>query len=130
MAKKKVLIVDDEKDFTQMVKLNLEKTGKFEVEIENKSQNGLAVAKRVKPDVILLDILMPQIDGFKVLEQLKKDYSTISIPVIMLTAITTDEAKSKSTSLYDEGYIEKPVTAEVLEREIESVLRIREKLAE
>ena len=130
MAKKRVLIIDDEKDFTQMVKLNLEKGGKFEVFIENKSPHALAAAKRYVPDVILLDILMPEMDGFKVLELLKKDYNTISIPVVMLTAVMTDEAKAKSTSLYDEGYIEKPVTAEDLEREIEKVLRIRDSAKE
>lgn len=130
MTKKKILIIDDEKDFTQMVKLNLEKGGRFEVSIENKSPHALAAAKRYTPDVILLDILMPEMDGFKVLELLKKDYNTISIPVVMLTAVMTDEAKAKSTSLYDEGYIEKPVTAEELEREIEKVLRIRDSAKE
>ncbi len=130
MTKKKILIIDDEKDFTQMVKLNLEKSGRFEVFIENKSPHALAAAKRFTPDVILLDILMPEMDGFKVLELLKKDYNTISIPVVMLTAVMTDEAKAKSTSLYDEGYIEKPVTAEELEREIEKVMRIRDSAKE
>ena len=130
MTKKKILIIDDEKDFTQMVKLNLEKSGRFEVFIENKSPHELAEAKRFTPDVILLDILMPEMDGFKVLELLKKDYNTISIPVVMLTAVMTDEAKAKSTSLYDEGYIEKPITAEELEREIEKVMRIRDSAKE
>lgn len=128
MDKKKILIIDDEKDFTQMVKLNLEQSGKYEVGIENKGPNALSAAKKFKPQLILLDILMPGVDGFKVLEMLKKDFSTVSIPVIMLTAVMTEEAKGKATSLYDEGYIEKPVNAEVLEAEIDKVFKIRQDL--
>ncbi|MDD5431700.1 MAG: response regulator [Candidatus Omnitrophica bacterium] len=125
MLKKKVLIVDDEKDFTKMTKINLEATGEYEVFIENISNKALEKAKEVKPDIILLDILMPDTDGFTILKRLKKDESTISIPVVMLTAVSTEAAKTQATSLYDEGYIEKPITIEDLIAKIESVLRIR-----
>jgi CheY-like chemotaxis protein len=123
--KKKVLIIDDEEDFTKVVKLTLEASGKYEVVIENDSSQAVAIAKKYNPDVILLDILMPVKDGFEVLRALKKVLSTISIPVIMLTAVRSDEAKATAARLYDESYIEKPVTAQILEKEIEKVLARR-----
>ncbi|MFH1876279.1 MAG: response regulator [Candidatus Omnitrophota bacterium] len=121
-AKKKVLIIDDEENFTKIIKLNLEATGKYDVFVENDSIRGLSSAKKNMPDVILLDILMPKIDGFELLRALKKDMPTIAIPVIMLTAVMADEAKAMAARLYDESYMVKPVAAEVLEKEIERVL--------
>ncbi|MDD5432516.1 MAG: response regulator [Candidatus Omnitrophica bacterium] len=122
MVKKKVLIIDDEVDFTEILKLNLELTGKYEIKIENNSSHGLETAKKFKPDVILLDILMPHINGYKVLDLLKKDEDTISIPVIMLSAITTEEAKVISAGLYDESFIEKPISVKILEEKLDKVL--------
>lgn len=124
-SKKRILIIDDEENFTKIIKLNLESTGKYEVFIENDSARGLASARKNMPDVILLDILMPKIDGFELLRALKKDMPTIAIPVIMLTAVMADEAKAMAARLYDESYLEKPVTVEVLEKEIERVLARR-----
>lgn len=63
---KKILIVDDEEDFTKLIKLNLERTGEYEVEIENGGLRGLAAAREFKPDLILLDILMPDMEGGEV----------------------------------------------------------------
>ncbi|MDD5194912.1 MAG: response regulator [Candidatus Omnitrophica bacterium] len=126
--KRKVLIIDDEAGFTKIVKLNLEATGKYEVIVENQSNRALASAQKNEPDIILLDILMPKIDGFEVLELLKKDLPTISIPVIMLTAITADESKALASRFYNESYIEKPVTVQVLDEEIGKVLARKGKL--
>lgn len=126
--KRKILIIDDETAFTRVVKLNLEATGKYIVFVENQSNRAVATAKKVNPDIILLDILMPAIDGFEVLELLKKDLPTISIPVVMLTAVMSDEAKAVASRLYDESYIEKPITAQALEKEIEKVLARKEGL--
>lgn len=121
--KKKILIIDDEEDFGKMVKMNLEDSGEYEVKAENKGQNGLNTVKKFKPDLILLDIMMPKIDGLNVLEDLKKDKATSSVPVVLLTAVKTDEIKLKAAQLYGEDYLEKPVTTQKLKDTIEEVLR-------
>src|SRR6185503_21291437 len=71
--KKRVLIIDDEASFARMVKLNLEKSGEFEVRVENKPTYALAAAREFKPDLILLDVIMPAMDGGDVANQIKRD---------------------------------------------------------
>jgi len=122
---KRILIIDDEADLTRMLKLSLENTSKYEVFIENRSPNAVSAAKKTKPDLILLDILMPEMDGFEVLQRLKRDTMTVGIPVIMLTAVITDDAKAQAAGLFNESYIEKPVNAEDLDRQIGKVLARR-----
>ncbi len=123
--RKKVLIIDDEENFAYIVKLNLEETGSYEVAVEPDPTRALSAARAVNPDVILLDVIMPVRDGFEVLEALKKDKRTMSIPVIMLTAVGTDQAKIKASEKYSEDYITKPVTTEALREKIENVLKRR-----
>ena len=71
--KKKILIVDDEVDLTMLVKLNLEKTGRYEVRAENRAVKALAAGREFKPDLLLLDVMMPDLDGGDVLAQFKDD---------------------------------------------------------
>ena len=126
---KKVMVVDDSNAIRQSLVFTLKNAGYDAIEASNGAV-ALDLMKEHSVGLFISDVNMPEMDGFKVLELLKKDYNTISIPVVMLTAVMTDEAKAKSTSLYDEGYIEKPVTAEELEREIEKVMRIRDSAKE
>lgn len=119
---KKILIIDDEKNMCLLIKQNLELTGHFRVIAAYSGKDGLAAAAREKPDLILLDILMPGMSGFDVLEKLKTSDATTSIPVIMLTAVGTEAAKEKAMSLYNEDYIVKPVQSDVLIGKIEEVL--------
>lgn len=123
MSKKKILIIDDEADFCKLVKRNLELIGDFEVVIAGDGKQGFNSAKKLKPDLILLDIMMPRMDGFKVLEKLKSDMNTLAIPVIMLTAKGDEASKVKAAQLYDEEYIIKPIEAPELKTQIEEVLR-------
>lgn len=123
MSKKKILIIDDEADFCKLVKRNLELIGDFEVVIAGDGKQGFNSAKKLKPDLILLDIMMPRMDGFKVLEKLKSDMNTLAIPVIMLTAKGDEASKVKAAQLYDEEYIIKPIEAPELKTKIEEVLR-------
>ncbi|MFH1505102.1 MAG: response regulator [Candidatus Omnitrophota bacterium] len=94
MEKKKILIVDDEEDFVRMIKLNLEKTGEYEVMTEIRAVKALAAAREFKPDLILLDIVMPGIDGGEVAYQLGSDKSSKNIPIVFLTAIMSEEESS------------------------------------
>ncbi len=111
MSKKKIMIIDDEEFFTKLVKLNLEKTGKYEVRAENKGSQGLAVAREFKPDLILLDILMEDMEGSEVAVQLKNDVNTRDIPVVFLTAVVKkEEVASGSGVIGGHPFIAKPIS--------------------
>ena len=122
---RKILIIDDEEDLTFFVKANLELSNKYEVLIANSGKEGIKLAKRYRPDLILLDIMMPGMDGFEVLQNLKKAADTLSIPVIMLTAKGDDDSKIKAAGLYNEEYIVKPVRIDILNTKIEEVFKLR-----
>jgi len=121
-AKKKVLLIDDERYFCFFIAKNLEHSGEYTVIYATNPDKGIRMAKKESPDVILLDISMPGKDGFKVLEILKGDEKTLSIPVIMLTALDDEEARLKASSLYNEDYVTKPVSYETLKAKIDKAL--------
>jgi len=120
---KKILMVDDERDICLLIKQNLELSGDYKVIIAHSGRDGISAARHEKPDLILLDIIMPGVSGFDVLRELKAKDETCSIPVIMLTAVGTEEAKEKAMSLYNEDYLVKPVRTDVLKQKIEDVLK-------
>ena len=123
MEKKKILIVDDEERFTELVKLNLEGTGKFEVKIQNKGSLALDVARTFNPDLILLDILMPDIDGGEVAFQVREDERTKDIPIVFLTAVAqASEVEDRRGSIGGFPFIAKPVSTENLIHVIEEHL--------
>lgn len=122
MAKRTILIIEDEVSFAEMVKLNLEDTGDYEVRAEYKGADGLAAAVEFNPDLVLLDIMLPDKDGFEVLEELKKDERTKGILVVMLTALKSDPVKFKAAMLYADDFLVKPVTLRALVEKIEEVL--------
>lgn len=117
-----ILMIDDEKDFGLAVKKNFESMEEYSVLLANNGQEGIRLALRHKPDVILLDIRMPEMDGMDVLKILKSDQKTLSIPVLMLTAVRDMETQREAASLYDEGYIEKPVEMQALQSRIKQAL--------
>ena len=115
MQKKRILIIDDEEGFTHLVKLSLEATGKYEVRIENKGSLGHLAAKQFKPDLILLDLIMPDMGGGEVSYQLKSDEGTKTIPIVFITAIMTkDEAVARGGIISGHQVIAKPVGTEEL----------------
>ena len=122
---KKILIIDDEKDFCFFVKKNLEAISNYEIITANKGKKGIQIARKEKPDLILLDIMMPGIDGFEVLKRLKANEKTQDISVIMLTAKDEDESKIKASGLYCEDYLVKPVEKLVLRAKIQKVLSLK-----
>ena len=125
MDKKKILVVDDEDGICQLIKENMELRGAFEVDTASNGRDGLKSAKAIKPDLIILDIRMPKMDGFEVLKRLKDDMSTMAIPVIMLSALEDDASKIKSSQLYSDLYITKPLKIAELQSRIEQVLKIK-----
>ena len=110
MGRKKILIIDDEEFFTKLVKLNLEKTGKYEVRTENKGLRGVDAAKEFKPDLILLDILMPDTEGSEVAAQLKNDAITSNIPVVFLTAVVKKDELQGGSVIGGHPFVAKPVS--------------------
>ena len=83
----KVLLVDDEVGMTKLLKLNLEEAGAFDVRVENSGRSGLVAARDFRPDVILLDVIMPDMRGTEVLQKLRADPVLRTTPVIFLTAV-------------------------------------------
>ncbi len=122
---KKILLIDDEEDFCHFVKLNLEDTGKFEVSTATNGSEGLELAKEKRPDLILLDLLMPIMDGSEVAEHLLKDEATKNIPIVFVTALTRKkEVDSHYGTIGGRTFLAKPVTPEELIKCIERVLEI------
>jgi two-component system OmpR family response regulator len=121
--KKKILIVDDEADLTMLVKLNLEKTGRYEVRAENRAIKALAAAREFKPDLILLDVMMPDLDGGDVLALLKDDRELRNVPVVFLTAtVLKEDVAKQGGSIGGRPFIPKPFRAEVLLDTIAKIL--------
>jgi CheY-like chemotaxis protein len=86
MDKKRILLVDDEKSFTTLLKLNLEETGNYEVRIENWPEDAVLAAREFRPNLILLDIIMPRLPGGDVAARIKADPALKDTPIVFLTA--------------------------------------------
>ena len=113
MEKIKVLIVDDESNFTQMLKLNLEATGAYLVKVENQGAKALGIARDFMPQIIFLDIVMPDMDGPQVLAMFREDAMLKNIPVVFLTALVTkDEVPMDGSVIAGNAFLAKPVTTE------------------
>ena len=126
LGKLKILIIDDEEDFGHFIKLNLERTGEFEVLVSTEGKQGIVLAKSHNPDLILLDIMMPEMDGTEIAEHLLDDTSTKDIPIVFLTALVKKgELKDKTGRIAGRYFIAKPVTSDELIAKIKSVLEKR-----
>ena len=124
--KKKVLLIDDEKDLCFFLKANLENTGEFDVLVSTRGDKVIELAQREKPDLILLDILMPGMSGDEVAEILLENPATAKIPIIFLTAMVTKE-EIGDVALKKSGgrnFIAKPITTKELVGAIKEVLGI------
>ncbi|MBW1693117.1 MAG: response regulator [Deltaproteobacteria bacterium] len=124
--KKRVLVVDDEPDFAAIVQTNLEKEG-FEVEVAYNGVEGLEKVHANPPDAIVLDIMMPEMDGYAVCKALKSDEKCADIPVILLTAVashvtTTRYSHADGMSTEADDYIAKPASAEEITESIKRLL--------
>jgi len=128
MAKKaKILLIDDDVDFVEATKIVLE-SKPYEVVVAYEGEEGLRKAREEKPDLVILDVIMPVKDGFTAAEQLKKDPQLNKIPILMLTAFAekggeTSIATSRGLTLEAEDYIDKPVSPEELLRRVEKHLK-------
>jgi len=125
MERKAVLIIDDEEAFADLMREHLEAITDFDIYTAASGIDGITLAKRLKPDLIILDIVMPGMDGFEVLRKLKDNKETLDIPVMMLSAKSDDMTKIKAAQLFDELYVTKPVDADELKKKIGEVFKWR-----
>jgi len=120
--KEKILIVEDEKDIIKMLEYNLKKEG-FRVIAARDGEDALDLAVRDHPDLILLDLMLPGMDGLEVCKALKKESKASSIPIIMLTAKSQESDKVVGLELGADDYITKPFSPRELIARIKAVLR-------
>jgi len=123
-----VLVVDDEPMARTMLRLILVRAG-FEVREAEDGKAALSEVDRSLPDLMILDIMMPGIDGFEVCERLRADESTNSLPIIMLSARTDTESVKRGLNLGANKYLTKPVGPDELTRHVREVLHIEGELS-
>ena len=122
MAKGTVLIVEDEKDIARMIEYNLQKEGYATLSVQT-GEDAFSAAKKETPDLIILDLMLPGMDGFETCRKLKGGEMTARIPVIMLTARSREADKVAGLELGADDYITKPFSPRELVARIKAVLR-------
>ena len=122
MMKSKILVIDDEIHIVELLKFNLE-INNYEVDYEYDGIDGYIKAKETKPDLILLDWMLPNISGIDILTKIRSDKNLKHIPVIMLTAKNMESDKVKGLEIGADDYITKPFSIKELLARISSVLR-------
>ena len=125
-SKLKLLIIEDNTDIRFYMKIIF--SNLYQVFLAENGQEGVEVARRELPNLILTDVMMPVMDGFECLRILKEDFRTCHIPVIILTALTSDEDIVKGTDLGADDYILKPFNPEVLRAKVKRLMRSRVEL--
>ncbi len=122
MAKKTILVVDDEKDLLDLIEYNLKKEG-FQVLKAENGEQGITLAKQSKPDLVLLDIMMPKMDGLEAVEIMRKDEDLKRIPIIFLTARSDEKTEVEGLNKGGDDYITKPISTTKLISRIKAVMR-------
>ncbi len=120
--RKKILVVDDERDLCELVAMNLQRNG-YEVITAHDGPTGLDLARKQKPDCLVLDVMMPGLSGRDVTNALRADPETVSMPIIMLTAKTDETDIIVGLSLGADDYVTKPFSMKVLMARVGAVLR-------
>jgi two-component system, OmpR family, alkaline phosphatase synthesis response regulator PhoP len=122
LANENVLVVDDERDILELVKYNLDKEG-YRVTTVETGEDALTATRARTPDLIVLDLMLPGVDGLEVCRRLKSDHGTRGIPIIMLTAKGGEADVVTGLELGASDYITKPFSPRVLTARIKAVLR-------
>jgi two-component system alkaline phosphatase synthesis response regulator PhoP len=122
MAAEHILVVDDEEDILELVSYNLTKAG-YRVTSVTSGEDAIKLARSKQPDLVLLDLMLPGVDGLEVCNTLKRDHRTANIPVVMLTARGEEADIVSGLELGADDYITKPFSPRVLLARIKAVLR-------
>lgn len=126
MEKETILVVDDEEDIIELIKYNLKNEG-YAILIALTGEEALKIAKKSQPDLIVLDLMLPGIDGLEVTKHLKNNEATQEIPIVMLTAKGEESDIITGLELGANDYISKPFSPKVLVARIRAILRRRRK---
>lgn len=129
MAHENVLVVDDEREILELVKYNLDREG-YRVTTVATGEDALAATRRTMPDVIVLDLMLPGVDGLEVCRRLKADPATRAIPIVMLTAKGSEADVVAGLELGAADYVTKPFSPRVLAARIRAVLRRNQEAAD
>lgn len=108
------MIVDDDVDASRMEKIILEKTGLYDVMICNRGSEALQVIRSLQPDLVLLDILMPDADGAEIASEIRSDKSLATTQVVFMTSLISEQELAKSPRVGSFPFIPKPVGSEAL----------------
>lgn len=123
MTKKyKILVADDDLDILEIIKFNLERNG-FEVFVTNKSTETYEQALKIKPDLILHDLMMPDMDGFQVCRKVKNSEQLKNIPFVFLTARNEEHSEVQGFDLGAEDYIAKPIKPAALSTRLKTIIK-------
>lgn len=122
MPKQTILVVDDEQDLLDLIEYNLRKEG-FEVIKAENGLDGIAMAREYKPNLVLLDIMMPQMDGIEVCDRMRDDSELKNIPIIFLTARSDEKTEVEGLNKGADDFITKPISTTKLISRIKAVLR-------
>tara|TARA_Y100001935_G_scaffold1014_1_gene850 strand:- start:52186 stop:52920 length:735 start_codon:yes stop_codon:yes gene_type:complete len=122
VAKQTILVVDDERDLLDLIEYNLKKEG-FEVLKAENGEQGIEIARENKPDLVLMDIMMPKMDGLEAVEIMRKDDELKRIPIIFLTARSDEKTEVEGLNKGGDDYITKPISTTKLVSRIKAVMR-------
>jgi DNA-binding response OmpR family regulator len=120
-VRKKILVVEDDPDLVELLSFNLRACG-FVVNTAGDGVEGLNKARSIIPDLILLDLMLPQLDGFGVCEMLRRDPATAAIPIIMVTAMSSQFARLAGLEAGANDYITKPFSLKQLISRVQELL--------
>ena len=123
MTQRRILIVDDEDDIREVAQVSLELVGNYEVLTAASGRDGLERARSGRPDAILLDVMMPDMDGPSTLAELRRDPATRDIPVVFLTAKTQSAERTRLAELGAAGILTKPFDPLKLAGEVAATLQ-------
>lgn len=125
MEPKRILIIDDEPSMTRMIRLTLEMTKRYQVREENQAARALTTAKEFKPDLILLDVIMPGVDGGELARRIKVDPILSHVPVIFLTGTVTKKEAAEGAVTAGYPLLSKPVSLKSLVECMENTFATR-----
>jgi len=127
MTKKRIALVDDDPGIQEMLKFELEKSG-YLVDVISDGQAFIEIVTKNKPDLVLLDISLPGVDGISLCHELKKTPGLNDVPVIMLSAFINKKTVDDSMTFGADDYIAKPFILALMKEKIEKILKLREVL--
>lgn len=122
MAKQHVVVIEDEKNIVELLKYQLETAG-YKVSVAMRGDLGLEMVQKEKPDLVLLDLMLPEMDGIQICKSLKQNYKTSHIPIVMVTAKGEETDKVLGLELEADDYVSKPFSSRELMARVKAVMR-------